>query len=188
MSKRLSEMTLEELWQLFPIVLTEHKECWGDWYMEEKAVLERVLPKMTRIHHIGSTSVDSIWAKPIIDILAEVPEGTDFESVKELLVQAGYICMSKSDNRLSFNKGYTENGFAERVFHLHLRYVPDHDELYFRDYLREHGNIAHEYEALKLGLWRKYEHDRDAYTNAKTDFVKKYTDIAKAQGNNPHYD
>ncbi len=76
--------------------------------------------------------------------------------------------------RASFNKGYTLDGFAEKVFHLHLRYSEDNDELYFRDYLIENPDIAKEYEKLKLGLWKKYEHDRDAYTEAKTDMKELY--------------
>ena len=76
--------------------------------------------------------------------------------------------------------GYTENGFSEKVFHLHLRYAGDNDELYFRDYLIEHSDVAKEYEDLKLNLWKKYEHNRNAYTNAKTEFVKKYTEKAKS--------
>ena len=87
--------------------------------------------------------------------------------------------MSQSKKRLSFNKGYTENGFADRVFHLHLRYAGDNDELYFRDYLIEHPDVAKEYEKLKLELWKKYEHNRDAYTEAKTEFVRKYTEKAR---------
>ena len=87
--------------------------------------------------------------------------------------------MSQTEDRLSFNKGYTEQGFAERVFHLHLRYTGDNDELYFRDYLLEFPAVAKEYERLKLSLWKKYEHDRDAYTNAKTEFIQKYTQQAK---------
>lgn len=87
--------------------------------------------------------------------------------------------MSEDDQRMSFNKGYTDNGFAEKVFHLHLRRIGDHDELYFRDYLNLHPGIAREYEKLKLGLWKQYEHNRDGYTDAKTEFVKKYTAKAK---------
>ena len=87
--------------------------------------------------------------------------------------------MSQSENGLSFNKGYTENGFAERVFHFHLRYAGDNNELYFRDYLIEYPAVAKEYEELKLRLWKEYEHDRDGYTNAKTELVKKYTEQAK---------
>lgn len=100
---------------------------------------------------------------------------------KELIVKNGYICMSETSDRISFNKGYTEKGFAERVFHLHLRYVGDNDELYFRDYLMEHADIATEYEKMKLKLWKKYEFDRDTYTNAKTDFIQKYTEKAKLE-------
>ena len=89
--------------------------------------------------------------------------------------------MSQTSDRISFNKGYTEKGFAERVFHLHLRYIGDNDELYFRDYLTEHTDVAIEYERMKLELWKKYEFDRDGYTNSKTDFIQKYTEKAKLE-------
>lgn len=87
--------------------------------------------------------------------------------------------MSQSENRISFNKGYTENGFADRVFHLHLRHCGDNDELYFRDYLIEHPDVASKYNRLKLKLWREYEHNRDGYTRAKEAFVNKFTEKAK---------
>ena len=67
-------------------------------------------------------------------------------------------------------------GFAERVFHLHLRYIGDNDELYFRDYLLNNAAVAKEYERLKLDLQKRYEHDRDAYTSNKSGFVKYYTE------------
>ena len=180
MGKKLSEMSLEELWQLFPIFLTEHQDYWRAWYVDEKACLEKIIPQAARIEHIGSTAVSTIWAKPIIDILVEVSKEYDMSGIKDSLVKNGYICMSHSDGRYSFNKGYTENGFSEKVFHLHLRYVGDNDELYFRDYLVEHPDIAREYEKLKLALWKKFEHDRDGYTAAKTEFVQKYTNEAKS--------
>lgn len=55
---------------------------------------------------------------------------------------------------------------------MHLRHCGDNDELYFRDYLIEHPDIAREYEKLKLNLWKEYEYNRDGYTNAKTEFIK----------------
>ncbi|MDD3231636.1 MAG: GrpB family protein [Oscillospiraceae bacterium] len=180
MSKPLSEMTIEELWKLFPIQLTEHKEYWENWYQEEQAFLSSFLPEDVRIYHIGSTAIKGIWAKPIIDILAEAPlEG--HQTIKELLFKSGYLCMAQSKNRIDFNKGYTPDGFAERVFHLHLRNFGDHDELYFRDYLNEHPEIAKEYEKLKLSLWKPFEHDRDGYTERKTGFVQRISKIAIAQ-------
>lgn len=179
MEKLLTDMSLEELWQLFPIILTEHQDCWKEWYDEEEQFLSSRLPSPCKIHLVGSTSIDSIWAKPIVDILVEIPDGSNMDDTKEVLIQSGYICMSQSDKRMSFNKGYTEQGFAERVFHLHLRYNGDNDELYFRDYLLEHQDIAKEYEQLKLTLWHRFEHDRDGYTEAKGDLIQKYTTEAK---------
>ncbi|MBQ8633116.1 MAG: GrpB family protein [Lachnospiraceae bacterium] len=179
MKKKLSEMSLEELWQLFPIFLTEHQDCWKEWYLEEESFLEKVLPPIERISHIGSTAVSSIWAKPIIDILVEISKGSCLLDYKDSICNNGYICMSQSEDRISFNKGYTEDGFAERVFHLHLRYAGDNHELYFRDYLMEHPRKAKEYEELKLRLWKEYEHDRDGYTNAKAELVRKYTEEAR---------
>ena len=124
MSKPLTDMSLGELWELFPIELVEHQDCWA----------------------------------------------------KARLAAHGYLVMADRD----LNKGYTPEGFAERVFHVHLRIAGDNDELYFRDYLNAHPDVAREYESLKLSLWREFEHDRDGYTQAKTAFVRKYTDLAKS--------
>ena len=118
-------------------------------------------------------------AKPIIDILIVVDTQSRLKEVADIMQKHNYILMSSSENRISLNKGYTESGFAEKVFHLHIRLNGDTDEIYFRDYLNAHPKIAKEYEQLKLRLWKEYEHDRDAYTQAKTEFVKKYTNIAK---------
>lgn len=179
MDKKISEMSLQELWNLFPIILTEHNIHWRQWYQEEATNLTQILPSDVWINHIGSTAIYGIWAKPIIDILVEVSKEIDFEYIKELLIGNEYICMSQSTVRLSFNKGYTENGFAERVFHLHLRRFGDNAELYFRDYLNEHEEVAKGYQKMKLELWKEYEHNRDGYTNAKAAFINKYTAEAK---------
>lgn len=182
MAKKLSEMTLEELWALFPIILKEHQSSWKDWYVEEEALLRENLPaEAVRISHIGSTAVETIWAKPIVDILVEMPVGYDLCSLTDTLAACGYRCMSRGKTRLSFNKGYTENGFAEKVFHLHLRYAGDNQELYFRDWLIEHPKDAKEYEALKISLWKRYEHDRDGYTEQKADLVAEMTAKALAE-------
>ena len=190
MGKALEEMTLEELWELFPIRLTEHREEWALWFEEEKASLTALLPAPARIRHIGSTSVDGIWAKPIVDILAELESPEAMQRSKEALLKNGWRCMSESKGRISLNKGYTEEGFAEKVFHLHLRLYGDADEILFRDQLRAHPEEAKEYEALKLSLWKKYEHDRDGYSEAKTEFIlrclqKEKKETARKKGPGP---
>lgn len=188
MGKKLSEMTIEELWELFPIILTEHREEWAQWYEEEREILASILPEHALIYHIGSTAIQGIWAKPIVDILVELPDAESMIQAKEILVERGYICMCQDAERISLNKGYTEEGFAEKVFHIHLRIAGDNDEILFRDYLNKYPETAKEYEHLKHGLWKKYEHDRDAYTQAKTDFVRAWVDKAKAELNPERFD
>ena len=90
MGKKLSEMSLEELWQLFPIILTKHQEDWKEWYLEEESLLKNILPQVEKISHIGSTAIPAIWAKPIIDILVEVPKESNLLDYKALLENNGY--------------------------------------------------------------------------------------------------
>ena len=158
MEKKLSEMSLEALWKLFPICLSEHQPYWKEWYTDEENFLKNRILGIEWISHIGSTAICS---KPIIDILVEISKDYKLSDYKKVIMKNGYICMSETSDRISFDKGYTEKGFAKRVFHLHLRYMKDNDELYFRDYLIEHTDIAITYEKLKLELWKKYEFDRN---------------------------
>ena len=183
MGKDLSEMTLEELWKLFPIFLVAHDDWWEDSFHEIEKTLTGLLSDqpVVRISHIGSTAIQRIWAKNIVDVMVEIPQSVDMKDMAQILEQNGFTIMSSVANRISLNKGYTENGFADKVYHIHLRYSGDNDELYFRDYLNEHPIVAKEYETLKLQLWQQYEHNRDAYTNAKTDFISIWTAQARKE-------
>lgn len=179
MKRKLAELSLKELWQLFPIILTAHQDCWADWFKEEAGLLRENLSDVGRISHIGSTAIKGIWAKPIIDILVEVPRKERLSNLQGRIEKCGYICMAESNCHIDFNKGYTLQGFAEQVFHLHLSYEGDNDELYFRDYLQANTAIAKEYEQLKFNLWEQYKYDRDMYTLHKGDFIKQYTQKGK---------
>ncbi len=186
MGKALSEMTLEELWELFPIILKEHNPCYNTWYLEEKSGIQNAIGEnnIRRISHIGSSAVPGLIAKPTIDILLEIHENTDIAQMKVGLIDTGWIIMSYQEEpefKMSLNKGYTAEGFAERVFHLHVRFPGDWSELYFRDYLITHPEVADEYARLKLQLRERYIHDRDRYTLEKTEFVTKYSKIAKEE-------
>ena len=181
MGKELSEMSLEELWELFPIFLIAHNDQWNIFYEEIESFLKITLSEcpVERISHIGSTAISGIWAKDIVDVLIEVSKDSDIQNTAKVSEKNGFIRMSTEGDRISFNRGYTKDGFADKVYHVHLRYVGDNDELYFRDYLNEHTQIAKEYETMKLQLWKLFEHNRDAYTNAKTEFIRKWTSEAK---------
>ena len=131
MGKQLTEMTLEELWELFPIFLVEHDEKWNIYFAEIEDLLLTILEAypIRRISHIGSTAIPGIMAKNIVDVLLEIPKSIDMEAVAQLIEQNGFIRMSTAPERISFNRGYTPEGFAEKVYHVHLRYEGDHDEL-----------------------------------------------------------
>ena len=83
-----------------------------------------------------------------MDILLEIKNNEDLQFVKDILLNNNWLCMSEDEKKISMNKGYTEKGFAKKVFHLHIRLFGDNDELYFRDYLFENSEIAKEYENL----------------------------------------
>lgn len=185
MTKPLSEMTREELWQLFPIILMEYDPVWKTWYEEEnRAIIAALGDAISRVNHIGSTSVEGLTAKPTVDILLELHPDTELQPVIERLVALGWRWLNRptagADSDIAYlNKGYTENGFAERVFHLHVRRPGDWDELYFRDYLREHPSACDEYGKLKRSLMVQFKHNRDAYTTQKTGFVQQHTRLAR---------
>lgn len=173
-------MTLEELWDLFPIVLNTHNPRWQEWAHEEIMELSALLEDYNPIvSHIGSTAIPDIQAKPIIDILVEVSAGVDWLPIRAMMENNGYICMSCSKNRISFNKGYTPAGYADKVFHIHFHRIGDNDEVLFRNFLIDNPLIAKEYEKLKLSLLPEYRNNRDGYTEAKTEFVRYVKNLAE---------
>ena len=123
-TKPLSEMTLEELWQLFPIILSAYDPNWKLYYNEEKELLTRHFGnRAVRISHIGSTAVEGLTAKPTVDILLEVDPSASPDAVRQTAERCGYTVMSARsapEYRLDLCKGYTPQGFAEKVFHLHI--------------------------------------------------------------------
>lgn len=179
-SMELKDLSLEELWVLFPITLSPHNPEWKTWADDEIQSLSECLKNYAPvINHIGSTAVPDIIAKPIVDILVEISNDCDWIEVKNILEKSGYICMGESAKRMSFNKGYTPAGYADKVFHIHIHSLGDNDEIRFRDCLRRNQSVAKEYETLKMNLLPKYRNNRDGYTEAKTDFINRILTLTK---------
>ena len=170
----LDKLSLKELWELFPIELTAHRNEWKNSFAREAENLKVLLPNVEP-YHIGSTAIPEIMAKNTVDILICFPDRTAETDAAAVLSANGWTEMARNDRRISLNKGYTPSGYADEVFHLHLRLDDDKDEIYFCRYLAVRPNIAKEYEKLKFSLAEKFRFDRDAYTDGKTDFVQKYT-------------
>ena len=171
-------MTDEQRAKLFPIILAEYNPEWPQWYFEEKERLVSLIgaENISRIRHIGSTSVPGLVAKPTVDILLETTEKANIDELVASLPCDEYICLHQQTiptfDLVLILKGYTSTGFAKRVYHIHVRQPGDWDEILFRDYLHAHPNVADAYAILKRELKDLFEHDRDAYTNAKGEFIK----------------
>lgn len=161
---------------------------WPARFEEEKEHLLACLPSglVERIEHFGSTAVPGLPAKPIIDMLVEVSDldGTR-KRIAPILEDQGYDYFWRSswgDDAPPFYAWFIKRGKdGKRTHHIHMveAHFEHWDRLLFRDYLREHPEVAQEYATLKLTLSQAYRGDRVAYTQAKTDFIVRVTGIAK---------
>ena len=154
----------------------------SDWELEGAKTANELRTLLSGIaidaSHIGSTSIPTIPAKPIIDVAVAV---CDFDAVlakQELLRERGYhlVPSASGESQLLFAKGsyYDGNGNLQTHF-IHVVKVNSRewfDYLNFRDYLTEHREIAEKYAELKLRLARDHFADRESYTAAKSDFIR----------------
>ena len=178
MERDLDSMNSEELGKLFPILIMEPDPVWPRLYKTEEKKIRAALGKdiIINIDHIGSTAIPGMPAKPTIDILIQVTEDTANDHLIESLEKIGYHYIPKPENpppHMMFVKGYTPGGIRGQTYHAHLRHKGIHDEIIFRDYLVVHPDVAMEYARLKYRLAETYRNDRDGYTEAKTEFVKR---------------
>lgn len=184
MKTKLDKLSTEELGKLFPITISEYNPEWPDIFEKEKSILLTAINSETiiNIEHIGSTAVAGLAAKPTIDILLEITDETDTKNLIKIIKELDYNYIYRPENpapHIMFVKGYAEEGFKGQAFHIHVRFKGDWDEKYFRDYLREHPETVFEYASLKYELAEKYKNNREAYTEAKTDFIQKINEIAR---------
>lgn len=194
MKQHVSELTPEEFQKTFPIVLKDGNPDYAVWYEEEKnRILQAIGDKnVVRISHIGSSAVPGIKAKPIVDILLELDGTCRMDEATEALqkIDFGTEILRRKENpfELLMAKGMTVDGFAEKAFLLHVRYAGDWNELYFRDYLLDHPDIAAEYSRLKeriLDDIRNGKTERmpngqpNGYSMAKLSFVASISEKAK---------
>lgn len=187
MTKDLHKLSRQELGQLFPIIISEPKSDWPDLFLQEKDHIIELLGKeiAVRVEHIGSTAVPNLHAKPTIDIFVEVPNGDDIKAkIMNIMTSNGYNYMHEQDSHIMVVKGYTPEGIKGQTYHIHMG-TRDHkelqDRLLFRDYLKSSISVADEYSKLKKNLASLHKHDREAYTEAKTTFIKKALEKAKKE-------
>ena len=165
-----------------PVRIVEYDPAWPDRFEAERALLQDVIGDQVvgGIHHVGSTAVPGLAAKPIIDILVGVTDLHSSRTCFEPLAKLDYLYAPYRADQMHW---FCKPDPDRRTHHLHV--VPaDSDrfreELAFRDHLRAHPETAAEYAALKRELATRFEHDREAYTQAKGDFIRSILSIGGA--------
>lgn len=165
------------------VKVEKYNPIWKEMFNEEKENLEKIFKGVAiQIEHIGSTAVEGLSSKPIIDIAVAVKKLTDFEKVKNYFEKEPYSIKEDSvDDEILVRKGSVEN----RTHFIHVMEVDSkryQDTIIFRNYLRENKEVLKQYEDLKNNLAKKYAEDRKMYTASKNEFIQKIINIAYTKG------
>jgi GrpB-like predicted nucleotidyltransferase (UPF0157 family) len=157
------------------VEIVDYDPAWPAAYRAERERLTPLLPPGVHLHHFGSTAVPGLAAKPVIDMIALV-DNLD-APIAELVERGSYQYPPAFNATLVHRRFLCYPTAAHRTHHLHLVDEPGELErrLHFRDRLRADPVLASEYVTLKRVLAERYSDDREAYTEAKSEFVKRHT-------------
>ena len=155
--------------------LRPYDPSWSSKFAVERQRLTSLLPGVfLEIEHIGSTAVPGMLAKPIIDLLAGVESMAVAKSIVERICASGYTTSTEFNETLVDRMWFMRWAEGHRTHHLHM-VVQDgkiwREHLAFRDALRSNPPFAARYAALKNLLVARHATDREAYTNAKAEFI-----------------
>ena len=158
------------------VTLHDYDACWPDLFEAERERLFTALPgKFLAIEHIGSTAIPGLVAKPIIDLLAGVKSMAAAQAVAKPLCGSGYTTSAEFNATLTDRQWFMRWAEGHRTHHLHVVVHNGsvwQERLRFRDALRSNPQLAQQYADLKFQLARAHQDDREAYTDAKADFVR----------------
>ncbi|AOR63295.1 GrpB family protein [Pectobacterium wasabiae] len=154
------------------IAVVDYDPHWATNYATAARALTQALDEVAvRVHHIGSTAVPGLPAKPVIDMLLEVVSLSDLDRLDQVMVDLGY--RPRGENGIAGRRYYTKGG-DERTHHLHAFVVGDahvQRHLVFRDYLRANPSVCAEYAAIKRAAALTCDNDATVYSQLKNDFI-----------------
>ncbi|MBS0635642.1 MAG: GrpB family protein [Verrucomicrobia bacterium] len=153
---------------------------WAKAFEEEAKKLEHILGKnCLGVHHIGSTSVPGLHAKPVIDIMIVVKNILDVDKAVEHFEKLGYS--AKGEFGIPFRRHFQKGDFL-RTHNIHIfeegaAEIDNH--IHFRDYLKTSPQASQEYAELKIELAKRHPHNIIAYCEGKEGFVHKILSLAQ---------
>jgi GrpB-like predicted nucleotidyltransferase (UPF0157 family) len=168
--------------------IASYDPCWVLRFQAERDRIAHVLGEIAhRIEHNGSTAVPGLEAKPIIDIQVSVGQLQPIRLYAEPLATLGYVHVLHADD--AFCPFFHRPMEWPHTHHVHVVESGGEEErrtLAFRDFLREHSDVAREYATLKNQLAAVTdatdERAREAYANAKSEFIERMIQIALRAG------
>lgn len=154
------------------LIVMPYQPDWANEFYEIASRLRGALQDIAlRIDHIGSTAVEGLAAKPVIDIQISVRDLEPVSAYQSQMEGLGYIY--RADNTERTKRYFRESGSMRRT-HIHIREAGSFSEqftLLFRDYLRNHAADAQHYAELKYHLADLYRHDRERYVTEKEPLI-----------------
>ena len=164
------------------ISVVDYDPSWICKFEDEKQKIEAVLQNdCFAVFHIGSTAVENLPAKPIIDILAVVRDLSLVDAKRESFEKLGYEYLGEFGIK---GRRYLRKGGDERTHQIHVFKYDNLNEiirhLAFRDYLKCRKDVCVKYAKLKKDLALKFPYDIESYCDGKDGFIKKYEQKALA--------
>ncbi len=165
------------------VELSEYDSNWKNDYEKEEKLLKGVLKdKIIEIHHIGSTSIPGLMAKPVIDILIVINSLSEISTIELLLKPYDYENRGQQGvaDRYFFAKGPEDT----RTHYIHLAELNSDtyfNVVYFKKYLIEHPEYIQKYCDLKQDLAKKFADERPKYTHGKNEFIINVIKLAKEE-------
>lgn len=156
------------------VKVVPHNPQWKkDFATESEQITIALGENLVTVHHIGSTAIPHIYAKPIIDFLVEVKNINLVEEKNSAMKALGYKAMGEFGlvGRRYFRK---KNPSGIRTHHVHIYQVDSSEikrHLAFRDYMIAHPEDAEQYSKLKRELAKKYPYDIEGYMDGKDEFI-----------------
>jgi GrpB-like predicted nucleotidyltransferase (UPF0157 family) len=168
------------------IVIVEYDARWPSAFAAEAKRIEGAARGLlVGIEHVGSTSVPGLAAKPVIDIMGGVRTLADADAAVPRIVAIGYEYVRKWEDEMPERRYFVRRVKGVRTHHLHVVETGSdfwRDHLLFRDHLRTHPVDVIRYAALKHDLAESLGEDREAYTDAKAEFIEACLAAARGGG------
>lgn len=156
------------------VIVTNYDENWVQLFNNEAENIREIFKdEIVEIHHIGSTAVPNLKAKPIIDIMLIVKDIEIVDTFNAKMIEIGYEPLGEFGIK---GRRYLRKGGENRTHQVHIFQFDNEFEierhLAVRDYLTLHIKEAKEYGELKERLANEFPKDIEKYIIGKDEFVK----------------